>query len=57
MIEVSGPVVMDMEKGFADSGLCDKKYLWAEIEINGDASAYLNVSAGFGCILHSGRGK
>lgn len=56
-IKECGPIVMDLEKGFAASGLCDKKFLWAEIEIDGDASVSLEVPASFGCVLHSGRGQ
>lgn len=47
-----GPVVMDMDRGWAGDGECEIKYKWAEIEITGDATATLEVPASFGCVLH-----
>ena len=55
-IDRHGDVVMDWVKGFADFGICKENTDWAEITIDGDATASLELPANFGCILHSERG-
>ena len=44
--------IMHQQNGFPGSGDCAVSYLWAEIEVNGDAVASLEVPANFGCIYH-----
>lgn len=47
------PQSMDLFKGFPNSGKCGIDYEWAEIEIDGDATAILEVNANFGCVYFS----
>jgi len=46
------PKSIDLEDGWAGDGDCGKQYLWANIEIDGNASVSLNVDGSFGCVLH-----
>lgn len=43
------PLSMDLFKGWPESASCGIEYEWAEIEVNGDAVAFLEVPANFGC--------
>lgn len=51
-IDVSGPIVMDMENGCPKSGGCAIGYKWLWMIISGNATSYFNVQANFGCVLY-----
>jgi len=46
------PISMDIDNGWASNGSCGEQYRWAEIDINGNATADLTIPASFGCVLH-----
>ena len=41
---------MEIHNGWALDGGCRLSYDWCEIEVRGDATASVEVSANFGCI-------
>ena len=52
-IEECGEIVMDWVRGWPESGPCGEAHRWMDVTVNGDAVAFVEVSANFGCPLHT----
>jgi hypothetical protein len=51
-VEEFGKKCLDLKNGWPLYGDCKERREWLELSVNGDAYVFVEVAAGFGCVLY-----